>query len=161
MNWDVVGVIAEVAGAIAVVVTLMFLALEVRRNRNATESASVDALAVGFNALNSHLMDDPELAEIFLTGMVEPESLNNVQRLRFIALIQSYVNHFTTVKKYYDAGLLPKDQWVAQSSGFPQHMKSKGGQWVLEHITITPDVRELFENLESAELKEGYWGITK
>ncbi|MEQ8693995.1 MAG: hypothetical protein RIC85_01540 [Gammaproteobacteria bacterium] len=161
MNWEAIGVIAEVVGAIAVVITLLYLALEVKRNRSATESSSVDALAEGFNALNSLLADSPELAEIWLSGMSDPNSLNGIQRVRLIALVQSYVNHFTTVKKHYDAGLLPHDQWMTHSSGFPQTMTSKGGQWIRQYITITPDVLKVFEELDREGLKEGYWGITK
>jgi len=50
MNWAAAGVISEIVGAIAVVVSLLFLASEVKRNRNATESTSVDALAEPFRS---------------------------------------------------------------------------------------------------------------
>ncbi len=159
MNWEAAGVIAEVVGAIAVVFTLVYLILAVKRNRNATESTSVDALAEGFNALNGHLMDSPELVAIWLTGMSDPESLNAVERVQFIALIQSYVNHFSTVKKYYDTGLLPQAQWVVHYSGFPQTMTSKGGKWIRDYITIPSDVLAVFEELDRAGSKKGYWGM--
>ena len=50
MNWDAIGAVGEVVGAFAVVLTLIFLAREVRLSRLANEAASVDALATGWNS---------------------------------------------------------------------------------------------------------------
>ena len=38
MNWDAIGAIAELVGAIGVVATLIFLALQVRQSKEATEA---------------------------------------------------------------------------------------------------------------------------
>ena len=80
MNWEFISVIAEVVSARAVVVTLMFLAIEVRNNRRATEAASVDAQSSGINDLNSLLVSDPEFAKVWNVGMADPEKLDE-QRL--------------------------------------------------------------------------------
>ena len=106
MNWDAIGVLAELVSAIAVVVTLVFLIVELRRSRLAAESASVDLLAAGWNTLNGHVIDDPEFAHVFLEGLTDPTTMTPVQRDRFFLLFQSYINHFTTIKKHYDAGML-------------------------------------------------------
>jgi len=159
MNWDALGVLAETVGAVAVVVTLIYLAVEVRNNRSATESASIDSLAAGFNLLNTQIMDNPDLAEIFLRGTANHEDLDDVQKLRFIAMVQSYVNHFTTVKKYYDAGILSEEQWLAHSVGVSRLTNSPGGIWACRNITITPGVAAEFERLRDIEASDGYWGL--
>lgn len=46
MNWEAIGAVSELVGAIAVVVTLLFVAKEVRQNTNST-------WAVGFQAWQS------------------------------------------------------------------------------------------------------------
>ena len=56
MNWEIATAIAEMAGAVAVVATLIYLAGEVRQNRKAIESASIDALSAGWNDLNDPLL---------------------------------------------------------------------------------------------------------
>ena len=75
MNWAMAGAIAEVTGAVAVVVTLIYLAVEIRQSRNATESASIDALATGFNVLNTSIVENAEVAEVYLHGMKDTESV--------------------------------------------------------------------------------------
>ena len=59
MNWEAIGIIAESVSAFAVVVTLVFLIVELRNNRNATQSAAVDAAATGFNSMNSAIITEP------------------------------------------------------------------------------------------------------
>jgi hypothetical protein len=54
------------------------LASKVRKNRKAIDLASIDALSAGWNALNTQLMGDPELAEIMLKGFADPTSLSEV-----------------------------------------------------------------------------------
>ncbi len=159
MNWDVVGVISEVVGAIAVVATLLFLAIEVRNNKKATESASIDSLAEGFNTINSHIIDQPGVAEIYFRGVADPNSLDEIQKVRFMALMQSYVNHFATVKKYHDAGLLSAEEWAAHSSGTSHVLNSPGGRWARGIITVTPSVAAVFENLHDQEGRAGHFGI--
>ena len=157
MNWAAAGVFAEMVGAIAVVVSLLFLATEVRRNRNATESASVDALAEGFNSLNAHLMDSPDLASIWLKGMSDPESMTEVESLRFIAMMQSYLNHFTTLMKYHEAGLLPEEQWQTHYSAMHHIFNSTGGKWLRRRINFTPTARAAFDATLESGFDKAFW----
>ena len=112
MSWESAGVIAEVVSASAVIVTLMFLALELRANRNSTQSAAVDALSSGFNTVNANLIGDPAFTKTFIDGLANIEQLEEIDRVRLVIFVQSWLNHFTALKKYYDAGVLPEDEWL-------------------------------------------------
>ena len=161
MNWDAIGAIAEVMGATTVVITLAFLTIETRRNRLTAESASIDSLGAGWNALNVHVMSDPDLCELWNKGYHEPASLNEVQLTRFMLMGQSYVNHFMTVMKHHDAGTLPEQQWVAHSAAEAQLMCSPGGRWLRENIAITPEVEEFFRSFDDRERKETLLGVAR
>ena len=157
MVWDAVGVTAEIVGAIAVVVSLLFLALEVRRNRNATESASVDTLAEGFNSTNALLASDPELAAIWIKGMSEPTSLTDVESMRFFATTQSYINHFSTVLKYHESGLLPEEEWLSHYHSMHHIFNSPGGKWLRDKINMAPAVRAVFDAPLENTREEGFF----
>ena len=61
MNWEVLGTIAEIVGAIGVVASLLFLAFETRNNTKTMRSSlSNDALNATAN-LNDIIFADPEL----------------------------------------------------------------------------------------------------
>jgi len=157
MNWDALGVIAELIGASAVVITLVFLAIEVRNGRNATESASVDTLAEGFNSTNALLASDPELAAIWIKGMSEPTSLTEVESIRFLATTQSYINHFSTVLKYHESGLLPEEEWLTHYHSMHYIFNSVGGKWLRDKLNMAPAVRAVFDAPLEKQRVEGFW----
>lgn len=161
MDWEVATAIAEIAGAIAVLVTLIYLAAEVRQNRKAVQAASIDALSTGWNNLNAQITGDPELAQIMLKGFADPDSLDEVQLYRFQMVGQSYINHFMTAVNHHHDGTLRDKEWCAHSSGTAYIAKSPGGAWILEHSVITEDVRAaLLESVdEELEQKERYLGV--
>ena len=157
MNWDAIGIVAEIVSAIAVVVSLLFLALEVRRNRNATESASVATLAEGFNSTNALLASDPELSAIWIKGMSDPTSLTEVESMRFIATTQSYINHFSTVIKYHESGLLPEEEWLSHYHSMHHIFNSPGGKWLRDKINMAPAVRAVFDAPLENPRVESFW----
>jgi hypothetical protein len=58
MNWEAIGAIGEVSGAVAVVATLIYLAKQIRQSNKAAETSAIqsffstsDSIAVGLGAL--------------------------------------------------------------------------------------------------------------
>ena len=157
MNWNAAGVIAEIIGAAAVVISLLFLALEVRRNRNSTESAALDTLAEGFNSTNALLASDPELSAIWIKGMSDPTSLTEVESMRFLATTQSYINHFSTIVKYHESGLLPEDEWLSHYHSLHHIFNSTGGKWLRGKLNMAPAVRVVLDAPLENIREDGFW----
>ena len=160
MNWDAIGALGEVVGAGAVVITLVFLIIEMRASRRVAQTASVDLLSDGWNRLNAVLMADQELTTLLFTGMNDPTKLTGEQKLRMQVTLQSYVNHFMTVKKHYEAGHLPEEEWQHHSMGIAHMMNSPGGREALKIVAVTPSVRELLESYRNTNHEDGYLGVT-
>ena len=150
MNWEFISVIAEVVSAIAVVVTLMFLAIEVRNNRRATEAASVDAQSSGINDLNSLLVSDPEFAKVWNVGMADPEKLDEIDRLRLAFQIQNYVNLYIALRRHRKTGALPVENWDYYARGFGVVMNTPGARALVKEIAIPADVAKEFAEYQDA-----------
>ena len=159
MNWDALGALSDLFSAVAVAVTLIFLVFELRESRKIARSDSVDALSAGWNSLNTVIMADPELTSLWVNGMNDPESLSKDEFLQFMMVCQSYVNHFMTVQKHYEAGHLPEEEWKYHSMGMAHLMNSPGGQQICEVIAITPTIRKIFEEYRTLVQKDGFLGI--
>lgn len=142
--------------ALAVVVTLVFLAVELRDNRDATRSSALDSLAIGFNSTSAHIFSDPELTEIWLKRMEDPESLSEIERTRLVLMVQSYVNTYTSVRKYHQSGALPENEWLVYSQGMAGFMNTPGGYWLRENIAITPSVITEFEKYKDLGAQYAY-----
>ncbi len=140
MAWEIIGVVAEVIGAVAVVVTLIFLAVEVRRNRHATQAASADAQASGINSLNSVLVSDPGLVDLWLAGLADPTQLDAQSRMRLAMHLQSYVNHYIALRRHYDAGSLAEGNWDFGWQPFCALLNTPGGRIMAKELAIPPEL---------------------
>ena len=82
MNWDAIGSIGELIGAIAVVITLIFLTVQLKQNtrsiRASTRSQHTEAVS---NSLAT--LQNQDFASVMITGFHDQESLSAADKLRF------------------------------------------------------------------------------
>ena len=83
MNWEAISAIGQIVGAFAVVISLIYLAREVRRNARETRRASMRSALDAFNRLAEQLSEHPDLAEVWNRGLYDFECLEGVDRTRF------------------------------------------------------------------------------
>ena len=86
MNWDAVGAIAESVGVLAILISLVYLAMQVRQNTQqicrsveASELAAFERNIESGNAVRELLIIHPELTEIFLQGAKDLKQLGGVK----------------------------------------------------------------------------------
>jgi len=97
MNWDAIGAVGEIIGAIAVIATLAFLAVQVRQaSRSQREanviarSEAVDRVFEQFTGFRRLLASDAEVTRIWLAGRAA-ESLEPIDANRFFQLATDYL----------------------------------------------------------------------
>lgn len=83
MDWTMVGAIGEVAGAAAVVVTLFYLARQVRESARQDRRVQYAQLNRDFLQLPSAVAHNESFADVFFRGAVDPTSLSESERARF------------------------------------------------------------------------------
>ena len=64
MNWDAMGAIAEALGAIAVIATLVYLAVQVRHLKSELHMSSLKDQAETFSVVTNAVATSPELAKV-------------------------------------------------------------------------------------------------
>ncbi len=62
MNWDAVGAVGEILGAIAVFVSLIYLAVQTRNNTRALRSSAFHQVRESFSQVSLAMAEDPDLA---------------------------------------------------------------------------------------------------
>ena len=76
------GALGEFIASIAVIVTLTFLVVELRRNTSATRRANIRQSTDGNSRALNALLDEG-VAEIFIRGLKSLDDLSEVERYRF------------------------------------------------------------------------------
>ena len=97
MDWDALGALGEIIGAIAFIGTLYYLSNQIKLNSEQIEKANDYQRAQSILAGNDYylrvwqpLMQDAELAAIYLKG-IEEEPMTEVEKLRFCTYINTFL----------------------------------------------------------------------
>ena len=152
---QLLGNYGEFFGAIAVVVTLGYLAVQIRHNTNATKAATSFALNESLADTMGALRSDGELAEIWLKGMQDVGSLTSVEHVRFSAHLLTMLN-LAEVYEELERQHLAKAHidyvpWLAQlyrdNPGIRTYVDSMKDGWA--------GSRETYEKITNVDLASG------
>ena len=98
MNWEAISAIGQLVGALAVVISLIYLANEVRSNARATRLAAMRSTLDFLNRFSQQITEHADLAELRDRGFHDFESLEGTDRARFGSYMHSM---FRTVEDVY------------------------------------------------------------
>jgi hypothetical protein len=87
VNWEAISAICQLVGALAVVISLIYLASEVRRNTRASQLAAMRLISDAFNRWIQQLAQHPHLTELYYRGIHDFESLEGADLVGFSALL--------------------------------------------------------------------------
>ena len=76
--------LAQVIGALAVVISLIYVGFQIKRNTSAVRSATAQAIHNNYGDWYMNLMGDAELNRIALKGLKDYSSLNEIEKAQFI-----------------------------------------------------------------------------
>lgn len=129
MNWDAVGAIGEIVGAFTVLLTLIYLSLQIRQNTKAVKSSALDSSISALSVIRDRILSDREIAELYMNGCEDPDTLDDADKVRYRMLITNILlasmNLFENTK---DAGI-SESLWTNIKPNLHRVLASKGGKW--------------------------------
>ena len=112
MNWEAIGAIGEVGGAIAVVVTLVYLARQIRHGAEATRIAAYHQAQEQLWSVGVAVATDPGLAEILASTLAGGiDSLAPQDRVRFEMTFSSLYFGFESLLALHEKGHIDPELW--------------------------------------------------
>jgi len=126
MNWEAISAVGEILGALAVLVTLIYLAVQIKQNTTAVATATYESTMTGFNDINVVVAGDPALASLLDRGCQNPDSLNNQETVQFNFLLRCYSNQWWKLFKLYERGSLPAREWSIFAREAAQFLEQPG-----------------------------------
>jgi len=97
MNLGDLANVGELAAGLGTVLTLIFVAFELRANRRQNRLSMLTALDKGWQDTNSQITQDGELGHLVFSGLADPSSLTEEEAARFWWLLVQYINHHKSV----------------------------------------------------------------
>lgn len=117
--------LAQIFGSTAVVCSLVFVGLELRRNSRVTRAASHHSVTASLNSLNMLWAGEAEVKRIWLNGLGNRDALSPEDRWRFESILRTYLHVCETM--YVQAALGTGDGTIvtAEENGIKSIFESK------------------------------------
>ena len=154
MNWNAVGAVGEIWGALAVFITLVYLALQVRQNTRAMKRTAFQEL-INYYATITDFYSTREGAELVAKARHGLDLLDEPDRIRILNLVGKSFAHLQNVHQQWTEGFIDESQWNQLSAVIVATLSSKSTRAIWD---ITKDRYSLeFQNwVNSFEGDESY-----
>ena len=130
MNWDALGAVGEIVGAAGVIVSLLYLASQVRSNSRQLRHASAQAVLDKLNGLIGQLAFTAGAGDVWTRGLSGLDALKDDEELvRFSSMLLQAFWTYEEVFHYRKDGVIEDWAWT--------HARAP-----LEHFMRTPGFRE-------------------
>jgi len=111
MNWEAIAAIGQIVGASAVLITLIYLAVQLKQNTAVVATSTYESTMTGFNDINVVVASQPALASLLDRGCQSTAALSAEETVQFNFLLRSYMNQWWKLFKLYERGSLPVSEW--------------------------------------------------
>ena len=149
MNWEAIGAIGEIIGALAVVASLVYLAVQIRSQNHESRMLAMHELYAAFRD-SLKVFSDPVKAEIYIRGNDDFKSLSDSEKFVLIAGMQGVLRVWEEAYHQHREGRLPNKIWdvmVKQYTGVIS-AQSCANVWELRKEYYDPNFREFVDSLE-------------
>jgi hypothetical protein len=129
MNWEAIGAIGEILGAVAVFGSLLYLGLQIKHSRQSSQAETERQLIHDWREVVAGLWGDTEIASIILKGQNEglaaltPEEANV-----FVGRIGNMLNHHYSVLRMSQKEMVDDHFLNEMTRSIVMILRSKGGQ---------------------------------
>jgi len=149
MNWDALGAVAELIGAIAVVATLFYLAVQIKQNGRMVRSTIREQR---FGANQNLLIKMSDEAELY-TKLEKHETLTDIEATKASMLVRASFRLWESSEYQYRNQVLEAEEWrgLRESIGNRIRASSYHQQFWAEHKS---EFSESFQNCVAGILNQ-------
>jgi hypothetical protein len=150
MSIQDLGSLGELVGAVAVVLSLIYLATQIRQNTQATRAASYEDVAQGVRAFMALIANDEGVADIYLRGAATSDQLAPLEQVRFEMLLGHFFANFDMAVDLYRRRMID-DKMMIPYSRFAESLLAQAGvaeYWESSRHFFSDDLRTHIETLE-------------
>jgi hypothetical protein len=153
MSLEDLGNIGEFVAAVAVVVSLIFLAVQIRQNTSAVRTASWQETVSGFRSAN-RIWLEPGVARAYAKGVRVYPDMPFDDRTLFLNVIADQALAFQGAFALYESGQLQEETYQAYLDWFASNVATPGGRAWWDEIGRPIHVKSMVEAVD-ARLSQG------
>ena len=152
MNWEAVSAIGSILGAVAVVVTLFYLARQIKLSNSESQSNVAWAITNALNQFTSRISSTPETASLWKRGCTDFDALDEIEQEQFVILVAEWYNVLMALYRTKDLSPIPNDYWAQVKSTFMMYMEQPGFRACILSRRVN-FIDEIFEEITEGHTK--------
>ena len=130
MNWEAIGAIGEVFGAAGVIITLAYLAVQMRQNTRSVQRSTYQELVASSVQNSVAFANDEGLAELWAKGALDYSSLSRPEQLRFGSYAYGVLRSYENLFYQFEQGALEAELWQGFHNMLARDLKAPGlAEW--------------------------------
>lgn len=151
MNPEIIAILAnigEIIAAILVVVSLGYVAMQIRQNTQALKVTATQSYVEMYNTITSELVK-PEIADIWSRGFRDFSTLNGTEAVQFSAIAGQLMRVFESAHAQWKRGALETQLWQASERTLSDSMTMAGFRqwWDYRKHWYSKDFQDLIDGL--------------
>ena len=145
------GSLGELVGGLAVIVSLLYLAVQVRQNTKTARASNYESVLNGLREFHALLAQDGELTDIYMRGTADLASLDPRDRVRFNMLLYNAFTNYGVALYFHEQGTIEERLLRFFEEGFLSMLRLPGAlEWWLSDDAKSLENWEYIERRRAA-----------
>ena len=127
MNWEAIGAVGETVGALGVILSVLYLAIQIRKDGHARIADTGHSIAARAGAVQQILSENRQLAAAFPKGMRgDVDGLDEADRTQFEAFLSVVTRSYEDGFYQHRKGLVDEELWLAWARSLSDVARAPG-----------------------------------
>lgn len=153
LNWEAIGAVGETLGAVGVIVTLGYLAYQLRQNTRALK------LNAEFSAAQEHIHNSVNVSgtavpDVVFRGLEDPAQLTREESAQFVFWFNGSMRMYQHQHLMFLEGNLSQASWTSTERLIKGFVQNEGWKayWSVRRNTYSDEFQRLIDNLDTSEV---------
>jgi hypothetical protein len=149
LNWEALGAVAELVGAVGVIVSLMYLARQIGQNTRSIRVASYQSWFTSYDSLSNMILGSAEFDALLHRGLDEPQSLSKEESRRVRGTIRRSLRQFENLYYQHSQAMIDPSLYEGWERAVRQLLERPGsrGFWEEERHLFNESFRRMIDEL--------------
>ncbi len=163
MNLADLGNIGEFVASIGVVISLIYLAVQIRSQNNESKTAITNNLTQQWSALMRTVATDPRFADLWLVGIEDFTALSPGDRVRFACFLTQFAQITESLLNHHLEGKLNEGIWNGYEGRVKAILPNPGviQWWAIRKDWFSPALQVYFDTVIDEKSEAHSWDAYK
>ena len=150
MNWEALGAVGEIVGAIAVVLTLAILAVQIRQNSRTVKASAAQSVLQSLSEALRAVAESPGLARVINQGLTQFDKLDETDQNQFFFWLFAWFRLVEQAYQHHAMGNIQDGTWAGQVAHLKGSLANPAAArfWTARRSAFSKEFQEFVDSLD-------------